>query len=190
MSTFKSMHGFIVVAVLSTLSPAPAGAQEIDLARSSVKVNVRQMNVPFSGQFRRFKADLAWDEKNPEASRALIDVDLDSFDLGDASFNDEAKGKSFLNVTAFPHATFTSSAIRSLGGGRYEAVGKLNIKGIARDVTAAFTIRDDGGRRVFDATFPLRRLDYRIGEGEWQDTKVLADETQVQVRLVTAAGAR
>jgi polyisoprenoid-binding protein YceI len=184
------MRGLIAAAVLILLSPSPANADEIDLARSSVKVNVRQMNVPFSGQFRRFSADLAWDDKNPEASRAVIDVDLNSFDLGDASFNDEAKGKAFLNVAAFPHATFTSSAIRSLGGGRYEAAGKLSIKGIARDVTAAFTIKDDGGRRVFDAAFPLKRLDYRIGEGEWQDTKVLADETQVQVRLVTAARAR
>ena len=104
--------------------------------------------------------------------------------------DDEAKGKAFLNAAVFPHATFTSSAIRSLGGGRYEAAGKLNIKGIVRDITAAFTIREDGGRRVFDAAFPLKRLDYRIGEGEWQDTKVLADETQVQVRLVTAARTR
>jgi len=184
------MRGLMAAGLLALLASLPVGAEEIDLAKSSVKVSVRQMNVPFSGQFRRFSADLAWDDKNPEASRAVIDVDLNSFDLGDASFNDEAKGKAFLNAAVFPRATFTSSAIRSVGGGRYEAAGKLNIKGIVRDITAAFTIKDDGGRRVFDAAFPLKRLDYRIGEGEWQDTKVLADETQVQVRLVTAPRTR
>lgn len=175
-----------VLGMLTLPAANEARAEELDLAHSSIKVVARQMNVPFGGHFRAFKAELTLDEKKPGASRALVDVDLGSVDLGDASFNEEARGRAFLNVAEFPHAVFTSSAIRSLGAGRYEASGKLSIKGIAREITVPFTVRDEGGRRVFDASFPLRRLNYRIGEGEWSDTKVLADETQIQVRLVTA----
>ena len=68
--------------------------------------------------------------------------------------------------------------------GRYEATGKLGIKGVTRDVTVPFSVKDEAGRRVFESTFPLKRLDYRIGEGEWADTKTLANETTVNVRLV------
>lgn len=188
MPTFRRAPVFaLVLGALTLFAGSGARADELDLAHSSIRVVARQMNVPFDGHFRAFKAELTWDEKIPDASRAFVDVDLGSFDLGDASFNEEAKGKAFLNAAVFPHAVFTSTAIRSLGAGRYEVSGRLSIKGVGRDVTVPFTVRDEGGRRVFDANFPLRRLDYRIGEGEWSDTKVLADETQVQVRLVTAA---
>lgn len=165
-----------------------AHAQAADLQRSSIRVTARQMNVPFDGQFRSFSANLAWDERKPEASKASVEVDLSSFDLGDPSFNDEARSKSFLDVARFPRATFTTSAIRVVSAGRYEATGKLAIKGVAREVTMPFTVREDGGRRVFEATFPLKRLDYGIGEGEWSDTKTLANETMIHVRLVTNPG--
>jgi len=173
--------------IATVLLAFEAHAQSVDLQHSSIRVTARQMNVPFEGQFRSFSANLAWDERKPEASAATIEVDLSSFDLGDPSFNDEAKGKAFLDVARIPRATFTITSIRSLGAGRYEATGKLGIKGIARDVTVPFSVKDDGGRRVFDATFPLKRLDFRIGEGEWSDTKTLANETTIQVHLVTSA---
>jgi polyisoprenoid-binding protein YceI len=57
---------------------------------------------------------------------------------------------------------------------------------VSRDVVAPVTVRDEGGQRIFEAAFPLRRLDYRIGEGEWSDSAALANEVQVRVRLVTA----
>jgi polyisoprenoid-binding protein YceI len=163
-------------------------AQSVDLQRSSIRVTARQMNVPFEGQFRLASANLVWDERKPEASKATIDVDLSSFDLGDPSFNDEARSKSFLDAARNPRATFATTGIRSVAAGRYEATGKLAIKGVAREVTVPFTVRNDSGRRVFETSFPLKRLDYSIGEGEWSDTKTLANETTIHVRLVTSPG--
>jgi polyisoprenoid-binding protein YceI len=174
--------------IATVLLAFEAHAQSVDLQHSSIRVTARQMNVPFEGQFRSFSVNVAWDEAKPEASKATVEVDLSSFDLGDPSFNDEARGKSFLDSARNPRATFTTTSIRSVAAGRYEATGKLAIKGVTREMTAPFTVRDDGGRRVFETSFPLKRLDYRIGEGEWSDTKTLANETTIHVRLVTNAG--
>ncbi|HTN49199.1 MAG TPA: YceI family protein [Burkholderiaceae bacterium] len=178
----------IPIVLAAALLASSANAQPVDLQRSSIRVTARQMNVPFDGQFRSFTASLAWDDRKPEASKATVEVDLASFDLGEPSFNDEARGKAFLDAARVPRATFTTSSIRTLGSGRYEATGKLGIKGVTRDVTVPFSIREDGGRRIFEASLPLKRLDYGIGEGEWSDTKTLANETMIQVRLVTNAG--
>jgi polyisoprenoid-binding protein YceI len=49
-----------------------------------------------------------------------------------------------------------------------------------------FTVKSDGASSVFDGAVTIRRLDFRIGEGEWADTKILADEVQVKFRLVSA----
>ncbi|HQR19347.1 MAG TPA: YceI family protein [Burkholderiaceae bacterium] len=175
----------LAVIFVATLWASISNAEPLDPQRSSIRVTARQMNVPFDGQFRLFNASLEWDERRPEASKASVEVDLSSFDLGDPSFNDEAKGKAFLDAARIPRATFTTTAIRRIGAGRYEATGKLGIKGVTRELTVPFSVREDGGRRIFEASFPLMRLDYRIGEGEWADTKTLANETTVQVRLVT-----
>jgi polyisoprenoid-binding protein YceI len=74
--------------------------------------------------------------------------------------------------------------MKPLGGGRFEVAGQLAIKGVTRHVVTAVTVREDGGQRIFETVFPIRRLDYRIGEGEWSDQKTLANEVQVRVRLV------
>lgn len=170
---------------LFLLLAAPAAAQQsVDHAKSRVAFAARQMNVPLEGGFRKFEAKLAWDAAKPEASKADVTIDVGSIDLGDRMFDDEAKSKSFFNAAQFPQARFVSSAVKALGGGRFEAAGKLTIKGVTKDVVMPFTVKPEGGATVFDGAVPIRRLDFNIGEGSWKDTGILADEVQVRVRLV------
>jgi polyisoprenoid-binding protein YceI len=42
---------------------------------------------------------------------------------------------------------------------------------------------------VFEGTLPIRRLAFGIGEGEWRDPSVVADEVIVRFRLVVPASA-
>jgi polyisoprenoid-binding protein YceI len=168
------------------LAPLVAVAAPVDAARSSVTFAGRQMGVPIEGLFRRLTGTLDWNPARPEQSRARVEVDLTSIDLGEPQFNSELQGRPFFDTTPFPKATFASSSMKSLGGGRFEVAGQLAIKGVTRDIVAPVTVREEGGQRIFEAVFPIRRLDYRIGEGEWSDQATLANEVQVRVRLVTA----
>lgn len=169
---------------LALLTTAAAAQQTVDHAKSRVAFVTRQMNVPTEGLFRKFDAKLAWNAAKPESSTAEVVIDVTSIDLGDKSFDDEAKSRGFFNAAQFPQARFVASGVKVLGGGRYEAAGKLTIKGVTRDVVMPFTARVDGGATLFEGALPIRRLDYNIGEGSWKDTAVLADEVQVRVRLV------
>ena len=174
--------------ILLAMFASLAQAQPIDFSKSSIKFVSRQMNVPTEGQFRKFTGQLAWNASKPDVSQASVEVDLSSIDLGDASFDEEARSKNFFNVPNFPKATFTSTAVKDRGGGRYEVTGKLGIKGITRDVLVPFTVRDEGSTRIFDAVLPMKRLEFRIGEGVWAETDVLANEVAVRIHLVTARG--
>ncbi len=152
--------------------------------KSSIAFVSRQMNVPVEGAFRNFTAQIVIDPARPEAGRAQIEIDLASIDAGSAEANDEVKGKSWFSVREFPKASFSSTSVRPLGGGRFETSGRMSIKGKTLDVRAPFVLRQEKDILIVDGSFPLKRLDYGIGSGVWGDTSVVADEVQVRFHLV------
>jgi polyisoprenoid-binding protein YceI len=171
---------------LATAAGAAPGQQAVDYSKSRISFVSRQMNVPVEGEFRKFGASVRWDAARPEASQAQVDIDAASFDMGERSLNDEAKSRPFLDVRNHPRAGFVSTAVKPLGVGRFEVAGRLTIKGVTRDVVVPFTVKREGASQVFDGAVTIKRLDFRVGEGEWTDTRTLADEVQVKFRLVAA----
>ena len=172
--------------MLGVALPTVAQAQAvntIDAARSAITFVATQMGVPAEGAFKRFSARVEFDPAKLAASQARIEIELDSFDSGVAEVDTEVKRKGWFNTAQFPTATFVSTALKSLGANRYEATGKLTIKGRTRDVTAPFTVRQDGQTSLFEGAFTLKRLDYGIGEGPWSDTDTVANEVQIRFKL-------
>ncbi|MEN6629974.1 MAG: YceI family protein, partial [Sulfuricella sp.] len=141
-----------------TANAAEFGALQAD--KSTLAFVSKQMGVPVEGAFRKFTAQIRIDPARPEAGHARIDIDLAGSDAGSAEANDEVKGKSWFNVREFPTASFVSSSVKTLGGGRFEASGKMTIKGKSLEMRAPFTLRQERGALILDGTFPLKRLDY------------------------------
>lgn len=156
----------------------------VQLDKSSIAFVTKQMNVPIDGAFHKFSAQIALDPAKPQAGRANIEIDVAGIDAGFAQANEEAKGKNWFNVREFPKASFVSSAVTGFGGNRFEAAGKMTIKGKTLETRVPFTAVQDKGVLILDGTFPLKRLDYGIGAGEWADTSVVADEVQVKFHFV------
>ena len=171
----------VLVAFVAAL---PAAAQQkIVPAKSQIRFVTKQMNVPVEGAFRKFDGAVTFDPAKPEATKAEFEVDLGSIDLGNAEGETEAKRKVWLNVEGFPKAKFVASSVKSLGGGKFEARGPLTIKGASQEVVAPFTLAEAGGVRTVEGQFPLKRLQYKIGEGPWADTETVADEILVRFRF-------
>jgi len=158
--------------------------QKVDAAKSSIRFVTKQMNVPVEGRFKKFDATVAFDPAKPDATKAEFEVDLASIDLGNAEGETEAKRKLWLNTDAFPKAKFVASAVKQTAPGKYEATGALTIKGTTQNVVAPFTLVDAPGTRTVEGQFPMKRLQYKIGEGQWSDTDTVADEVLVRFRFV------
>jgi len=167
----------------------PAIAAPIDTSRSTLTATFRQMNVPVEGTFKRISGDLVFDAARPQDARAALDIDLASFDLGPGTedYAVETRRKDWFDTTRFPRATFTLAGARALGGDRFEARGKLSLKGRVLDLVAQVARRSEAGIQVFEGQVPIRRLAFGIGEGEWRDPSVVADEVVVRFRLVVPA---
>ena len=61
--------------------------------------------------------------------------------------------------------------------------GKLAIKGASQDTVVPFTLTQTGTTTTANGTFTLKRLAYKIGEKEWADTSMVADDVQVKFKL-------
>jgi polyisoprenoid-binding protein YceI len=172
------------VLALAVALPALAAQLKTDPARSSVSAVFKQMNVPVEGKFKRFNAQIDYNSAKPETSKANMEIDVASFDLGDAEFNKEAQKKDWFNGTQFPKATFVSSALKPAAGGKLDVTGKLTIKGKTVDVGFPLSVKQEGATQVFEGSLPIKRLAFNIGEGEWKDTGMVADEVVIKFRVV------
>ncbi|HQR53564.1 MAG TPA: YceI family protein [Burkholderiales bacterium] len=181
------MQRLAIPVVAALLVAASAWADTVDYQKSRIGFTFRQMNVPVEGQFPRFSASMAFDAATPEASRVEIEVDLASIDTGSTDGDTEVKRKLWFNVASFPKAKFTSTAIKPLGGNRYEVAGTLGIKGRSRDLKFPVTLKPEAGGTLIEGGFPLLRLQFGIGEAQWSDTETVADEVQVRFRIFASA---
>jgi len=187
MTSLRTVAIYSAALVLLAL-PLAGNAQHIDYGRSQITVASRQMNVPVEAKFTMFSAQLAFDPATHGVINAQVEVDAASFDVGNDDVNVEARDKDWLDVKKFPKAIFVLSSTRSLGGGRYEALGPLTIKGRTHDITVPFTIKTDAaGNSVIEGAFNIRRLQYNIGEGVWRHVDVVADNVQIRFRLHTSS---
>ncbi len=161
-----------------------AAPLKVDPGKSAVTATFRQMGVGVDASFRKFNAQVDYDTVKPEKSKASVDIDIASFDLGDADYNKEVLKKEWFNSAQFPKANFVSSAIRATGPGKLDVSGKLTIKGKTADVSFPVTVKKEGSATVLEGKLPIKRLAFNIGEGEWKDTSIVADEVTIGFRVV------
>jgi polyisoprenoid-binding protein YceI len=176
----------LMLAPLMVAGLAGAAQFKADPAASNVTAVFKQMNVPVEAKFKSFGAQLDYDAAHPEAAKAQVTVDTGSFDLGDAEYNREVTKKEWFNAAQFPKATFVSSSIKPAGAGKLAVSGKLTIKGRTADVSFPVVSKVEGGRQVFEGQLPIRRSAFNIGEGEWKDTSIVAEEVVIKFRVIAA----
>ncbi len=161
--------------------------KQVQANESSVTFDYKQMGVPLNGKFNKFSAQLSFDPAKLATAQARLDIEVASIDTGSAEGDDAVVGKLWFNAKSYPAASFVSTGLKFLGGNRYEATGKLSVKGRTLDVVAPVTFQANGNRGVFDGGFTIKRLDYAIGEGEWTDLSTVANEIPVKFHIVVNA---
>lgn len=180
----KLNSGTLLVTWLGVALAATAAPLRTDVARSSVSVVFKQMNVPVESKFNKFAAQIEYDALKPELAKAIVEIDTASLDVGDPDMNKEVANKDWFNSAKFPKATFVSSSIKPAGAGKLTVNGKLSIKGKSTDVSFPLAVKTEAGKQVFEGALPIKRLSYGIGEGEWKDTSMVADEVTIKFRVV------
>ena len=180
---FSSTLTTIALAAAALASQAALAEQKLVPAQSAVNFTAKQMGVPLQGHFKKFDAQVQFDTAKPDTSKIRFTVDTGSATMGAKETDAELPKADWFNVAKFPQATFDSSAVKALGGGKFQVDGTLTIKGNAQKVSLPVTLTQSGATTTAAGTLALKRLNFKIGDGDWKDTSMVADEVNVQFKL-------
>lgn len=181
---------FAAFLMLST-SPVLAGPDDpwtVDAGRSKVEFSVAQTGKFITGKVGAWTATIVLDPANLAAARIDVRLDMRTVSANSRDIDGLMLGPDFLDVKGTPEARFVSEAITAKGGDRYEARGRLTIRGMTRDVVLPFSLQiREGPASVHAATargkIDVKRLDYGVGRGEWAGTTHVANEVTIELSL-------
>jgi polyisoprenoid-binding protein YceI len=184
MTIFTTKAHATALALLATLGASVAQAdQKLLPAQSEIVFVSKQMGVPVEGRFKKFDAQIAFDPAKPQTGKIAFSIDIASVTLGSPEPDAELPKAPWFNTARFSQASFQSASIKGLGGGKFEVVGKLTIKGNIQDAVIPVTLVQTATTTTASGAFTIKRLAYKIGENEWADTSMVADDVQVKFKL-------
>lgn len=182
----------IALALLCMLGSSAAQAMRYNTlqpGRSGLSFIYRQMGAPMDGRFTRFSGSIDLDTAALANARAHLDIDVTSIDTGALDANAQITTKPWFNTAAFPRASFEMTNITFVKANQYKVSGTLSIKGKARPIIAPATLIEKPGGAVFEGEVPILRADFGIGEGEWADYGLVANEVKIRFSLFISAAA-
>lgn len=181
----------IALALFSTFAIATTAHaveyNQVQADKSRIAFGYQQMGVSMDGSFKKFASELHFDPAAPEAAKARIEIELASIDTGSEEGDEEAARKTWFDFANFPTARFESTAVKALGGNKYEVAGKLTIKGTTKDVVVPATFAEQGKAGVFEGSLTIQRGDFSVGEGAWKAFDIVANDVVIKFTITAAA---
>lgn len=174
-------------AALITASPARASTSWIvDPAHSRLIFTATQSGGEFDGEFKRFHADIVFDPSALAGSSFKVLIETGSADTQDETRDKALASADFFAAEKWPTAIYEATQFAAAGAGQYVAHGKLTIRGVTRDIPVTFRFQPatSAGTATLTGTANLRRLDFGVGQGQWQDTKWVGNEVRIRFELL------
>jgi polyisoprenoid-binding protein YceI len=178
------------VAAAPAGTSVPAGLPRYAQAPgSSLTFSFVQAGAESKGSFKQFATELGYDEKNLAGSSLKVTVQIGSLETQDKDRNDTLAGADLFDVKKFPVATYAASALVK-GAHGVEAVGKLTLHGVTKDLRVPLTIATTATGLTLAGETTIKRLDYGVGQGDWKSTEWVGDEVKLQYKVVLTKAAK
>ena len=169
--------------LFATAAVAAPAAWAVDKAASKLGFNSSFSGMAFSGTFRRWDAQIAFDPKALAASSATVSIEPASVATGDPDRDDALPTSDWFDVAHFPRATFTTKSFKSLGANRYQADGVLTLRGVSRPVSVPFTLTIAGDVATMSGQVPIDRSAFGVGQGQWKSAETVPLPVTVTIAI-------
>jgi len=169
-------------------APAPAASAGsaphwVQAPGSSLTFTFDQAGAASKGSFKQFSTELAYDAKAPTSGSLNVKIQIASIDTQDQERNDTLASADLFDTKKYPTAQYVASSFARTASGGLEAVGKLTLRGVTRDLRLPLKITPTTTGLELSGATAIRRLDYGVGQGDWQSTEGVADEVKVQYKV-------
>lgn len=164
--------GLIGTAQAADLSKVPGGAYAVDDTHAYINFQYNHLGLSNPTlSFDDFTVDLNLDNADPTKSSIMVKIDAASVVTGSAIWKEHLTGDGWLDVTAHPEITFSSTTIADAGDGAYKVTGDLTVKGMTKpaELNVAINAAQNhpmSGKPVIglDASGNLLRSDFGLGK--------------------------
>ncbi|MBI1215589.1 MAG: hypothetical protein GC185_07210 [Alphaproteobacteria bacterium] len=190
----------------SAASATPAGDTEAEKPaarawrmvadKSAITFTASQMGDRFTGSVKKFTPAIFFDADDLAHSSVTVDIDAASIDAGEKERNENIKSKSWFDIAEYPAARFETTGFTKTGENAFTAQGRLTIRGVTVPVELPFTLAfskiesgADSGKEqaVMDGKLTLDRSKFKLGQGDWADPTIIANEVDVAVHLTAVS---
>ena len=149
---------------------------------ATITFKIRNAGVIVEGRFSEISTQLTFDTANMNGNSVLVLINVKSIDTGIGLRDKHLKGKDYFNEAQFPQISFRSVKFEKADKpGTYIVKGRVNIKGIEKEVSLPFNYTNLQSHESFRGNFTLNRLDFKVGKSSW----VLADEVDIFFKIET-----
>jgi cytochrome b561/polyisoprenoid-binding protein YceI len=159
---------------------------QIDYSKSYIRFSGLQAEVPYSGEWQRWYAEIRFDSKNLDSSHFDFEIDVGSVSTNDKDRDATILGENFLDFENHSTVSFIASNFTPFAENEFSTMGLLTIKGVGRRVVFMFEVEDLEGELILTGKADLDRFDWNIGMGDWADTNWLGRGVKVEVIVVAS----
>lgn len=177
---------FLAVGALVALgfvqTPSASGPEamtyEVDPVHSTLVFRVTHLGVSaFYGRFNKISG--SFETNDGDTGSVAITIDADSIDSNNGKRDGHLRSPDFFSTKQFPTIVFKGDLVKGEGN-KYQAKGKLTLRGVTKDVTADLTRIGSanamgGDRTGFEGSFRIKRSDYGM---TWRP-EALGDEVTI-----------
>jgi polyisoprenoid-binding protein YceI len=155
----------------------------VQTAGSTLGFTFEQAGAQSNGSFKQFATTFDYDPQNLAASKLTVKVQIGSLDTQDKDRDSTLVSADLFDAQKYPVATYAASSLVKVATG-LEAVGKLTIRGITKDLRVPLTIKPAGTGLELSGTVTIKRLDFGVGQGEWKSTEWVGDPVKLTYKVL------
>ncbi|MCC5866424.1 MAG: YceI family protein [Wenzhouxiangella sp.] len=140
----------------------------------------------FTGRFRNFEVRLCLDDQHPETASIEVTVETGSATVGNRQGDTALADEDLFAVERFPEAIWISSSIEAQDEG-FLAAGELSLRGVSASQPVQLQFEFAEGRLNLTGSADILRLEYGVGQGEFDDPDFIRDRVDLSFELVLSA---
>lgn len=137
------------------------------------------------GEFKKFDATFKFDPNKLEESHFSATIQTSSLLTNDKDRDEILRSSDMFHVSKWPEAHFQTLKIMRKGGNNYEALARLMIRDVSKEIKFPFTLEiiQNKEKTFFhmQSSTVISRLQFGVGQGDWSDPTWIGDEVNVHV---------
>lgn len=169
---------------------APTGATQswrFQPTGSTLIFVFEQAGAATEGRFSKFDATLLQPLAPTARGTLAVMIDIASLSTGDAQRDTLLREADLFHVAKHPQAQFKVASLAQASQGRVTLDGVLTLRGVSKRLRIPATLQPDATAKprtvILQGETTLNRLDFGIGQGEWQSTEWVANAVKVRFTL-------